>query len=90
MSDNSAFLSKVIAIAPDAMVYVSDWGNDQVVVFSETGVFSYKINVSTCVTNPWGLVYFPDGNLHVAGDSSYNYIMFRQDGKLMTACGILY
>ena len=72
------------------MVYVSDWGNDQVVVSSETGIFSYKINVSTCVTNPWGLAYSPDGNHHVAGDSSSNYAIFRQDGKLLMARRILY
>ena len=72
-----------LTIGPDGMLYVSDFFNDRVVVFSEADVFVRNIDVSPTIRGPWGLSVSSDGNLHVAGYESNNYAVFSSAGKLV-------
>ena len=72
-----------LTVGPDGMIYISDAGNNRIVVFSEVGVFICNIDVSASVRMPEGLAFSTDGNLHVTGYWSDNYAVFSSAGKLV-------
>ena len=80
-----------IALDKNGRVFVSEFGNARVSVFSADGTFSHHIrgdssNNST-LSNPWGLAFDNDGNLHVA-DYSVNLIkVFTPEGMFITQYG---
>ena len=79
--DGEFYYPRVLAIGPDRMVYVSDGGNNRVVVLSEIGTFVRNIDLSASVRCPWGLALSADGNLHVAGYHSHNYAILTPWGQ---------
>ena len=69
-------IPKGLPIGPDGMLYVSDRGNNRVVVFSKSGLFERNIDIFSHVQVPLGLAISDAGNLHVAGLGSGYYAVF--------------
>ena len=76
-----------LTIGPDELIYVSNSGNNQIVVFNlhVGGRCLHNIDVSTCVKCPEGLAISAEGNLHVTGRLSNNYAVFSSTGELVTS-----
>ena len=74
-----------ICLDRDGQIFVSEYSNNRVSVFSSDGTFAYHITGN--LSNPWGVSFGPSGNLHVANYSSHSISVFTPDGTYVTQYG---
>ena len=80
-----------ICLDPEGNVFVADYSNNRVQVFTADGTFAYSItgNASdgSSFSSPRGLAFDPNGNLHVVASGSNQVKIFTQDGKYVSEYG---
>ena len=74
-----------ICLDPEGKIFVSEYSNNRVSVFTPDGTFLYHITEK--LSSPWGLAFDPSGNLHVANYSTHTISVFNPDGTYITEYG---
>ena len=80
-----------ICLDPEGNVFVADYDNKRVQVFTADGTFRYSITGNTsdgsAFSSPWGVAFDPNGNLHIVAHGSNRVKIFTQDGKYISEYG---
>lgn len=70
-----------LAFAPDGSLYVSDSGNNLVVVTDASGEVLGTVGGDSSLSEPGGLAFGPDGSLYVASTGTDNVLVFDRQGE---------
>ena len=86
--DSMLFGPEGVCVDHDGRVFMADYGNSRVSVFSEDGSFLYHIGASSnMLCCPRDLAFDPSGNLHVADARLKRVKVFSRIGDYITEYG---
>jgi len=94
--DNARFWwPEDVAVDSLGNVYVSDWDNHRVQVFTPSGAYLRTVGVTRVpyvpdtirLNAPWGLAIAPDGSLYVAENRGHRLVKLNADGVQQWAVG---